>query len=110
MPRKSPYTITLSPREREELERRERTYSLPYYVVVRAKMILMAARGLDNQAIAERLDSHREVVSRWRRQFCRRGLEGIEDSPRSGRPRLKPRPAESAATSPRLTLPCRRKT
>ena len=54
MPRKSPYVITLSRQEREILESRARKYTLPYFEVLRAKMILLAAEGWGNDEIASR--------------------------------------------------------
>ena len=45
MPRESPYPILLSTNEAEELRRRSAKYTLPYFRVVRAKMILLAADG-----------------------------------------------------------------
>ncbi len=88
MPRKSSYLIVLSTDEVDELRKRASAYSSPYYVVLRAKMILMAAKGMNNTEIAERLDTRREVVSRWRCRFYQFRLEGLHESPRSGRPRL----------------------
>ena len=46
MARTSPFQIALSKQEREVLERRARKYTLPYFEVLRAKMILLAAEGL----------------------------------------------------------------
>src|SRR5450759_4585039 len=69
MPRKSPFHIVLSAKEAAELNRRAVRYTLPYFEVVRAKMILMAAQGIDNDQIAARLDTRREVVSQWRKRF-----------------------------------------
>lgn len=86
MPRKSPYTLTLSAEQREELEARARRYTLPYRDVVRAKIVLMAAAGLDNDEIAARLDTRREIVSKWRKRFFEQGLAGLEERPRGGRP------------------------
>jgi transposase len=86
MPRKSPYLIELTQGEMEELTRRATKYTLPYYQVLRAKMILLAADGLTNDEIARRLDSRREVVSMWRKRFFEERLEGIEERPRPGRP------------------------
>ncbi|MEJ2170035.1 MAG: hypothetical protein P8X90_31430 [Desulfobacterales bacterium] len=63
MPRKSPYRISLSSDEEEELLKRSSKYTLPYFRVLRAKMILLAARGLSNDQIAAKLDTRREVVS-----------------------------------------------
>jgi transposase len=86
MPRKSPYNVTLSAEQRLELEARARRYTLPYRDVVRAKIVLMAAAGLDNDEIAARLDTRREIVSKWRKRFFEQGLAGLEERPRGGRP------------------------
>jgi transposase len=86
MPRKSPYSILLSANERIELERISKKYTSPYYFVVRAKIALMAAAGLDNQTIGERLSLPRQIVSKWRKRFFEERLEGLEDMPRAGRP------------------------
>jgi len=59
MPRISPFRIELSPDESAEPIRRAEKYTLPYFEVVRAKMILMAADGMDNDQIAVRLDTRR---------------------------------------------------
>ena len=90
MPRKSPFDITLSPGERKRLTERARKYTLPYFNVVRAKMILLAAEGLGNDQIAVRLDVGRDVVSQWRRRFFEHRVPGLEEGQRSGRPRVFP--------------------
>ena len=90
MPRKSPYKIILSPDETRELSLRATKYTLPYFHVIRAKIILLAADGLANDAIARRLDSRREVVSMWRKRFYFERLRGLEEQPRPGRPRSFP--------------------
>lgn len=90
MPRKSPFVISLSSAELQELNRRATRYTLPYFEVIRAKMILMAAQGLDNDEIAVRLDTRREVVSEWRKRFFRERMAGLDERPRSGRPRAFP--------------------
>lgn len=86
MPRKSPYVVSLSTEQRQELEARARRYTLPYRDVVRAKIVLMAAQGFDNDEIAARLDTRREIVSKWRKRFFEQGLPGLEERPRGGRP------------------------
>jgi hypothetical protein len=48
MPRNSPYRIQLSDADQQELERRARSYTLPYRDVMRAKMVLLAATGMRN--------------------------------------------------------------
>jgi len=86
MPRSSPYIIRLSAEERRLLESRARQYTLPYRDVVRAKIVLLAADGLENREIGERLDMPRPVVSKWRKRFFRERLAGLEERPRRGRP------------------------
>ena len=96
MPRASPYMIRLSSAEEGELQRRAGKYTLPYFQVQRAKMILLAAEGLNNDQIAARLDSRREVVGRWRKRFFTERIQGLEEQARPGRPRtFSPRPRRS---------------
>lgn len=86
MPRHSPYPILLSHEERGQLESMARRYTGQYFEVVRAKIVLLAAQGLQNQEIGARLDLPRQIVSKWRKRFYERRLEGLHDEPRSGRP------------------------
>ena len=86
MPRHSPYRIELSDEERAVLKSLARSYTLPYWQVTRAQMVLLAARGLRNDQIAARLNCRREVVSQWRKRFFEQRLAGLEDLPRRGRP------------------------
>ena len=86
MPRKSPFIIKLSDVERKELEQIAHQYASPYYLVIRSKAILMAAQGLENKTIGERLSLPRQIVSKWRKRFYEERLDGILDRPRSGRP------------------------
>ncbi len=90
MPRHSPYSIELSDEERDALESLARSYTLPYWQVVRAQMVLLAAQGLRNDQIAARLNCRREVVSQWRKRFFEQRLAGLEDRPRRGRPPIFP--------------------
>ena len=86
MPRKSPYVVDLTAERRRELEVIARRYTLPYRDVIRARMVLLAADGLDNDQIAARLDTRREIVSKWRKRFFEQGIAGLEERPRGGRP------------------------
>lgn len=90
MPRTSPYVIELTGEQRAELEERARRYTLPYRDVIRAKIVLLAASGLRNDQIAARLDTHREIVSKWRKRFHEHGLPGLDEQPRTGRPPVFP--------------------
>src|SRR5580693_1900128 len=84
LPRKSPYQIALTKQERTELKRRANKYTLPYFTVARAKMILLAQQGLSNDQIADRLCTRREIVSRWRKRFFGKtfGRPGGQTAPR----------------------------
>lgn len=86
MPRSSPYVVRLAPAERAELEKRSRSYTSLYRDVIRARIVLYAANGLRNDEIAARLDTPRQIVSKWRKRFFEKRLEGLEEEPRRGRP------------------------
>ncbi len=86
MPRQSPFPITLVKWERAELEARARRYTSSYRDVVRAKIVLYAADGMQNKEIAARLDTSPQIVSKWRKRFFEQRLEGLDEAPRHGRP------------------------
>lgn len=90
MPRRSPYEILLSADEAERLQAMARSYTSPYGEVIRAKVVLLAAAGLENKEIGRRLDLPRQIVSKWRGRFARERLAGLRDRPRRGRPRAFP--------------------
>ena len=86
MPRQSPYKIVLTQDERESLEAISRKYTSAYRDVIRAKIVLLAAEGLENKQIGERLDVHRQIVSKWRKRFFQERVAGLEERSRRGRP------------------------
>jgi len=86
MPRKSPYVIRLDSDIRNVLEAMARKYTSPYREVIRARIVLYAAQGLENDQIASMLDTPRQIVSKWRKRFFEEGLAGLEEAPRRGRP------------------------
>lgn len=86
MPKRSPFTIDLAGEERSLLERRAAKYTAPYREVVRAKIVLMAAQGLENKQIAQGLSLPVQIVSKWRKRFFEEGMAGLEERPRRGRP------------------------
>ena len=86
MPKQTPFVIELSRAERLELEGVARKYTSPYRDVVRAKIILYAADGLPNDVIASRLDTPRQIVSKWRKRFYEARLPGLEEQTRGGAP------------------------
>jgi len=83
---RSPFEIALTADELAELRRRVTGFNRQYWVVMRAKMILLAAEGLGNDAIAARLGTKREVVSRWRKRFYYQRVAGLEGTPGKSRP------------------------
>jgi len=88
MPRISPFAVALTDEEERCLQETARKYRSPYCDVVRAKIVLLAADGLENTEIAARLDLPRQIVSKWRKRFCQERLGGLESRPRRGRPNL----------------------
>ena len=97
MPRKSPFDIDLSGEERLSLESMARKYTSPYCDVIRAKIILLANEGLSNDLIATKLDTPRQIVSKWRKRFALTRLPGLEAQPRGGRKaRFSPQPRRSS--------------
>jgi transposase len=88
MPMGRPKTpLLLNPEENAQLQAVAASRSLPHGLVLRAKIILLSASGMSNQAIAARLEVHPVTVSQWRRRFIRHGLQGLHDELRPGRPR-----------------------
>ena len=82
--------IVLTPEERSLLSAWSRGRSTPHRLVVRARIVLLAADGLTNQEIVEELHLNARTVGLWRRRFALLRVTGIEkDAPRPGRkPRL----------------------
>lgn len=102
MSRSSPFRIVLTSKEQEKLEIRTRRYTSPYRDVIRAKIILFAAQGLSNDVIATRLDTPRQIVSKWRKRFALMRLPGLEEQPRGGRPALFSPQRRRSSKGPRL--------
>ena len=104
MPRESPYKIILTPDESEELTKRSIKYTLPYFKVIRAKMVLLAAQGRSNDEIGQSLSARREVVSMWRKRFFEERLPGLEELSRPGRPRAFPPRGSHSGKSHRVRV------
>jgi transposase len=107
MPMRSLYVVNLTARQRSELEALARRISAPYRQVVRARIVLAAADGESNAGIARRLMLCVDTVRLWRRRFCARGIKGLVDSPRSGRPRTFPAAAVAEVKALACELPAR---
>jgi putative transposase len=79
--------LVLSKEEREQLEALLRSRSLPAALVRRAKIVLHAAEGEANSAIAQRLKLNATTVRKWRERFVAHRIRGLHDELRPGRPR-----------------------
>ena len=74
--------IELSDAGQQRLERLSRSRSAAMRLRERSRIVLMAAGGMTNKAIAQVLGADQNKVGRWKRRFADEGLEGI-DSPRA---------------------------
>jgi transposase len=86
MPVISPYLIVLSAEEDAVLMARARSVRSEYRSRMRARIVLAAAAGSANTAIAAQLGVHVDTVRKWRRRFAAARLSGLKDAHRSGRP------------------------
>jgi transposase len=82
--RKSNTVILLTMEERQKLEETTRTRTAPYRAVQRARLILLAAEGMANTAIAREVKLSRAMVVQWRQRFAQSRLEGLHEVPRPG--------------------------
>src|SRR5512132_342193 len=79
--------IELNDAERSELQARARRRKIARADAMRAEIVLLAADGMTNLAIAERLGITRVTVAMWRGRFAAKRLDGLVDEPRPGAPR-----------------------
>ena len=87
MPGRPKPALDLTPEERTRLEKLSRSRAAPSAVRKRSSMILRAADGESNSAIARDLGCSAQTVGAWRSRYLEHGIEGLSDQPRSGRPR-----------------------
>lgn len=79
--------IDLSQEVKTELQSIMRSRSLPHGLVRRARIILMAAEGLSNTTIAQKMELSAATVGMWRSRFLRQGILGLYDEQKPGGPR-----------------------
>jgi transposase len=79
--------VVLSDEEREVLERWARRPKSSQALALRCRIVLAAADGELSMEIADRLGCHASTVGKWRGRFAVRGLDGLHDEPRPGKPR-----------------------
>jgi transposase len=87
MPRGRAFAIELTQEERDALERNVRRRKTSSALASRSRMVLLAAAGLTNLQIADRVGACGPTVGVWRNRFHEKRLEGLLDEPRVGRPR-----------------------
>jgi transposase len=87
MPPNVAVAIELSDTERLQLEAWTRRRTSAQALAQRSRIVLLAAEGLKNTEIAERLAVNRAMVAKWRSRFAEHRLDGLTDEPRPGRPR-----------------------
>ncbi|MFD8219535.1 helix-turn-helix domain-containing protein [Streptomyces sp. NPDC059697] len=78
--------IAPTPAERERLKKMAYGHKTEHRLRMRAQVVLHAARGRSNARIARETGLHVDTVCCWRRRFAERGLAGLTDRKRSGRP------------------------
>ena len=76
--------LVLSADERETLERWARRPKSAQALAVRCRVVLGCAEGLDNKVVAAELGLNQATVSKWRRRFLEKRLDGLADEPRPG--------------------------
>src|SRR3954465_15417565 len=82
-------SVALGKNEKGALEQWVRGRSLPARLVERARIVLRAAAGLQDQQIASELGITPEKAARWRNRYLDGGIKGLEkDASRPGRPRI----------------------
>src|SRR5580704_12636257 len=79
--------IILGDSERSELEMRARRRKIARVDAVRAEIVLLAADGMNNCAIAVTLGVSQLTVGLWRKRFVKKRFDGLDDEPRCGAPR-----------------------
>ena len=95
----------LADEEREKIERLVRAQSAPVRLVRRARIIQLAAQGLSAPAIAQQLGVSEKAVRQRLARFAVEGLAGLDDAPRSGRPRTYPEDVYSHVVAKARGLP-----
>jgi transposase-like protein len=79
--------LSLLMRDRVVLSRWSRRPKSPHSEAQRARIVLLAADGLESTAIAARVGVHEATVGKWRRRYLAGGVDALIDEPRPGAPR-----------------------
>jgi transposase len=98
-------TITLTTKRRRKLEQIVRAATSPQRLVLRARIVLAAAGGMANAAIARGLGCSVAMARAWRGRFAVRGIPGLFDKPRCGRPEVHGPSARLAVIAVATSIP-----
>ena len=71
------FSSELSSSERQQIEQWVAAHGTPQQVALRSRIVLAAAEGESDVAIAEQLSVNRKTVILWRQRFCERRLDGL---------------------------------
>src|SRR5919199_2383373 len=98
-------TVNVPETDRRELKRRVRDKGAPARVVERARIVLLAADEVPGQQIAAMVGCAEGTVVTWRGRYAERGLAGLADLPRSGKPSPLPESLRDRVLELTLTEP-----
>ena len=84
--KKAPLKVVLDREQRIVLEEIAHAMTYSYRDVIRARTILLLADGVSQAEVSRRVGLRRRIVRKWAERFVDRGLLGLNDAPRSGRP------------------------
>ena len=105
---RSPFQITLPASQRRSLKALQRRGTAEHRQVTRARIVLLAAAGWTNRAIARKLGLAPNTVGKWRKRFFAEGVDGLRDRKRPGRPRAFPAAVIAACKAIACELPATR--
>ena len=80
-------SLRITGEEQRELERRATSDRVTRRTAQRARIVLLASRGVANREIARLVGLNQNQVGMWRKRYAAMGMGGLEDRPRPGRPR-----------------------
>lgn len=84
--KKTRLKVVLDREQRIVLEEIAHALTYPFRDVIRARTILMLGDGVSQAEVSRRVGLRRRIVRKWAARFIDRGLLGLNDAPRSGRP------------------------
>ncbi len=93
-----PSPLTISDEDRVTLTSWRRSSTVSAGLAERAAIVLACADGSGTSEAARRLGVSRPTVIKWRDRFAERGMAGLDDEPRPGRPKVVNDAAIIAAT------------